>query len=283
MAHSDRRIRLHLGASRRNCCSSRVGQQSSDTSGRDASFCCVEWPCAPDGLPAFSVGFDSSFRACTAPLPARARVSCPYRTVKQKPVPAPAAERRASSSRISFPYGALAYAPAATSRPGSVRSIAPRRLIINAAVDSACLPTAPTAMCSSNASCGAKTRRHGRRYRGRRIPLFADSGGGWLFQLSACLRTSVRSDLIAMLPRMSRPNTRTVTPDGSDWTVDKPGASRASSRHDTQREAIDAARGYLGNEGGGELKSRGRMGASVLKTPSLTETIRVAPRGRRSF
>jgi hypothetical protein len=96
-------------------------------------------------------------------LRVRARGSCPYRTVKQKPVPAPAAERRASSSRISFPYGALVYAPAVTSRPGSVRSIAPRRLIINAAVNSACLPTAPTAMCSSNASCRAKPFSDGRR------------------------------------------------------------------------------------------------------------------------
>ena len=59
---------------------------------------------------------------------------------------------------------------------------------------------------------------------------------------------------------MSRPNSRTVTPDGNDWTVEKPGASRASSRHDTQRDAIDAARGYLGNEGGGELKIKGTDG-----------------------
>jgi len=59
---------------------------------------------------------------------------------------------------------------------------------------------------------------------------------------------------------MSRPNSRTVTPDGNDWTVEKPGASRASSRHDTQRDAIDAARGYLSNEGGGELKIKGENG-----------------------
>ncbi len=59
---------------------------------------------------------------------------------------------------------------------------------------------------------------------------------------------------------MSRPNERTVTPDGDDWTVEKPGASRASSRHETQRDAIDAARDYLGNEGGGELKIKGTDG-----------------------
>jgi hypothetical protein len=56
---------------------------------------------------------------------------------------------------------------------------------------------------------------------------------------------------------MARPNTRTVTPRGDDWSVDKPGATRASSVHDTQAEAIDAARSYLGNEGGGELKVKG--------------------------
>jgi Uncharacterized protein conserved in bacteria (DUF2188) len=59
---------------------------------------------------------------------------------------------------------------------------------------------------------------------------------------------------------MSRPNERTVTPDGDDWTVEKPGASRASSRHETQKDAIDAARDYLGNEGGGELKIKGTDG-----------------------
>jgi Uncharacterized protein conserved in bacteria (DUF2188) len=63
-----------------------------------------------------------------------------------------------------------------------------------------------------------------------------------------------------MLLDMSKPNSRTVTPDGDDWTVEKPGASRASSRHDTQADAIDAARGYLEGEGGGELKIKGRDG-----------------------
>lgn len=63
-----------------------------------------------------------------------------------------------------------------------------------------------------------------------------------------------------MLLFMAKPNTRTVTPHGDDWTVDKPGATRVSSRHDTQAEAIDAARGYLSNEGGGELKIKGANG-----------------------
>lgn len=49
-----------------------------------------------------------------------------------------------------------------------------------------------------------------------------------------------------------------VTPRDDGWTAQKAGASRASSVHDTQAEAIDAARGYLGNQGGGELNIHGR-------------------------
>ena len=39
-----------------------------------------------------------------------------------------------------------------------------------------------------------------------------------------------------------------------------PGASRASSHHDTQADAQRAARGYLGNAGGGELITQGTNG-----------------------
>jgi hypothetical protein len=49
------------------------------------------------------------------------------------------------------------------------------------------------------------------------------------------------------------PNTRFVSPDPEGgWDVKKPGASRASSHHDTQAEAQAAAHRYLHNEGGGE-------------------------------
>jgi hypothetical protein len=60
---------------------------------------------------------------------------------------------------------------------------------------------------------------------------------------------------------MSRPNKRTVTPHDKGWSVDKPEASRASSVHRTQQEAIDAARQNLKNDGGGELAIKGRDGA----------------------
>jgi hypothetical protein len=56
-------------------------------------------------------------------------------------------------------------------------------------------------------------------------------------------------------------NKRTVTPHPDGWSVEKPGASRASSVHDTQAEAIDAARRNLENTGGGELAIKGRDGA----------------------
>lgn len=63
-------------------------------------------------------------------------------------------------------------------------------------------------------------------------------------------------------------NRRTVSPDGyggwtagyGGWTAHSPGASRACSRHDTQDEAIRAARRILNNSDGGELVTQGRDG-----------------------
>ena len=60
---------------------------------------------------------------------------------------------------------------------------------------------------------------------------------------------------------MSSPNKRTVTPHSDGWSVEKPGSSRASSVHQTQQQAIDAARQTLANSGGGELAIKGRDGA----------------------
>ena len=60
---------------------------------------------------------------------------------------------------------------------------------------------------------------------------------------------------------MSRRNNRTVwqRPDGS-WANKKNGAERVSSLHDTQGEALDAARDMLETQGGGELTIIGRDG-----------------------
>ena len=57
------------------------------------------------------------------------------------------------------------------------------------------------------------------------------------------------------------PNRRNVTPSGAGgWAVHKPGASRASSVHHTQAEAITRARQMLENDGGGELTIHGANG-----------------------
>lgn len=56
-------------------------------------------------------------------------------------------------------------------------------------------------------------------------------------------------------------NDRTISrrPDGT-WANKKDGADRASSTHQTQRDAIDAARDMLNRSGGGELKVKGEDG-----------------------
>lgn len=72
--------------------------------------------------------------------------------------------------------------------------------------------------------------------------------------------------LIAEVPEPEKPRKEVnmssyhVTPHEDGWAAEKAGASRASSVHRTQAEAIDAARGYLGNQGGGELNIHGRDG-----------------------
>lgn len=61
--------------------------------------------------------------------------------------------------------------------------------------------------------------------------------------------------------RSAPTNKRTVSPkEAGGWEVRKPGASRASSQHQTQAEAQSAARRYLARAGGGELITVGRDG-----------------------
>lgn len=60
---------------------------------------------------------------------------------------------------------------------------------------------------------------------------------------------------------MSGPNKRTVQKrDDGKWESRAPGASRASTVGDTQREVIDRTRDILANDGGGELAIRGENG-----------------------
>ena len=60
---------------------------------------------------------------------------------------------------------------------------------------------------------------------------------------------------------MNKPQDRTISkrPDGT-WENKRNDASKASSLHDTQREAKRAAKGMLKNSGGGELTTKGRDG-----------------------
>ena len=61
-------------------------------------------------------------------------------------------------------------------------------------------------------------------------------------------------------PTMGRNERHVVrNPDGG-WDVKKPGASRASSHHETQAEAEIRAKDILSNDGGGEAVIHGRDG-----------------------
>jgi hypothetical protein len=68
------------------------------------------------------------------------------------------------------------------------------------------------------------------------------------------------SDAAGTFDCMSQAKSRFVSPDGDQWKVQRPGSTRASSVHETQGEAMDAARGYLENDGGGELVVQGQSG-----------------------
>lgn len=60
---------------------------------------------------------------------------------------------------------------------------------------------------------------------------------------------------------MGKPQDRMVfkAPDG-EWKNKRNDSDRASSSHHTQRDAEDAARTMLKNQGGGELTTKGRDG-----------------------
>jgi len=60
---------------------------------------------------------------------------------------------------------------------------------------------------------------------------------------------------------MSKDQDRTVfRNDDGNWANKRNDAGKASSVHNTQREAEQAARQMLGNQGGGELTTKGRDG-----------------------
>ena len=59
---------------------------------------------------------------------------------------------------------------------------------------------------------------------------------------------------------MSKDRDRTVYRRGDEWVNKRNDSDRASSVHDTQKQATDAAREMLKNQGGGELAIKGRDG-----------------------
>lgn len=59
---------------------------------------------------------------------------------------------------------------------------------------------------------------------------------------------------------MGKNNDRYVVKHEDGWAVKKPGADRASSIHDTQRAAEQAAKEIVSNMGGGEVRIQGRDG-----------------------
>lgn len=60
---------------------------------------------------------------------------------------------------------------------------------------------------------------------------------------------------------MSKGRDRTIFRDeNGNWINKRNDADRASSVHDTQKDAIDVAREMLGNQGGGELTVKGLDG-----------------------
>ena len=59
---------------------------------------------------------------------------------------------------------------------------------------------------------------------------------------------------------MSKGRDRTIYRRGDKWINKRNDSDRASSVHDTQKEAITAANNMLRNQGGGELSIKGRDG-----------------------
>ena len=79
---------------------------------------------------------------------------------------------------------------------------------------------------------------------------------------------------------MSKPQDRVISkrPDGQ-WADQRNDANRASGLHRTQREAIDAARNHLRNQGGGEVTIQGEDGKLRAKDTIAPGRDPFPPRG----
>ena len=68
--------------------------------------------------------------------------------------------------------------------------------------------------------------------------------------------------------------------DGKDWVSKKQGADRASSRHDTQRDAYDATRRYLNNTpGGGDISVHRKDNNQIRDKNTINRKDPNPPRG----
>lgn len=84
-------------------------------------------------------------------------------------------------------------------------------------------------------------------------------GLGW--QASGEARSSETYSETNRRADMSKDQDRSVFRGGDgEWKNKRHDASKASSSHDTQQEALQAAKRMLGNQGGGELTTMGRDG-----------------------
>ncbi|GMU68255.1 MAG: hypothetical protein AMXMBFR37_05880 [Steroidobacteraceae bacterium] len=79
---------------------------------------------------------------------------------------------------------------------------------------------------------------------------------------------------------MSKDRDRTVYRRGDEWVNKRNDSDRASSVHQTQGEAEDAAREMLRNQGGGELTTMGRDGRIRSKDTIGTGNDPFPPRDR---
>jgi hypothetical protein len=80
---------------------------------------------------------------------------------------------------------------------------------------------------------------------------------------------------------MSKGQDRTVfRRDDGQWANKRNDSDRASSLHRTQADAISSARNMLGNQGGGELTTKGRDGVIRSKDTIAPGNDPVPPRDR---
>jgi len=70
----------------------------------------------------------------------------------------------------------------------------------------------------------------------------------------------IPADKLRMEHNMAKTTRHVVPSPKGGWNVKKPGADRASSHHNTQREAEARAKDIVANAGGGEVRIHGRDG-----------------------